>query len=514
MTVPLVQAVKEFRAQQTRPTPEILLQNITWDLDRSFVGKSLNSSLVTRMSEYVDRKLEEYSAIYGSQAATRTVLEDEHYAHGSEQDAFLRRSSAVDAEPVAEDDAFERTLNAVQECVKEARSSGIVAGAVYGDNVDYPDAHQIHCDTLPLAIEPDESDENEAEEPVRVSNPLSIQIGVPTKECTRHHVVRVPETTIETFRIDEENVKVANYVTRQQDSSEETYGHRYRDQEVRTSDNATRTLRLHDNSVYDQSWMANGSLDAVVNTQGLLPEVPNRVKDTLVRPVPSEVLRTQDLREILTPVELNGEIAPTRIEPYIAPKRPKLSATDTTSYVTSYNIDHTTLKITARVITVPSYMKIDYGTWFDCCFTDGKKNPQNLKEVIRNTVKANLTIMMKESRRTEQFENIIDKKINETEQKALDTLREMITEEEFKKYLRYGFMPVKGKSGDTYQVFRNQSHTKVWRNGQVIEEICIRIHGAVKVPLTDNVIAFMTMISADEEEFKKMGNRYIMKKVA
>lgn len=57
------------------------------------------------------------------------------------------------------------------------------------------------------------------------------------------------------------------------------------------------------------------------------------------------------------------------------------------------------------------------------------------------------------------------------EQKALETFREMVTEKDFKKYLRYGFVLVPGKSGATYQIFRNSWHTKVWKGGKLIEEV-------------------------------------------
>ena len=93
---------------------------------------------------------------------------------------------------------------------------------------------------------------------------------------------------------------------------------------------------------------------------------------------------------------------------------------------------------------------------------------------------------------------------------ALETLHQIVTETEFRKYLKYGFVLVKGASGATYQIFRNKSHTRVFVGGKLVEEICVRIKDAA-VPPTDNVIAFLTMISAgDEEAFKKCGNVYRM----
>jgi len=102
------------------------------------------------------------------------------------------------------------------------------------------------------------------------------------------------------------------------------------------------------------------------------------------------------------------------------------------------------------------------------------------------------------------------KKIPPNEQVAMETLRETITEREFQKYLKFGFLLVEGKGGKTFQVFRNGSHTKVWKGGHVIEEICVHLKGA-DIPPTDDVIAFRTMIQADEDAFRELGNIYKMR---
>jgi len=108
---------------------------------------------------------------------------------------------------------------------------------------------------------------------------------------------------------------------------------------------------------------------------------------------------------------------------------------------------------------------------------------------------------------------IIFKKETNKEKTAIDTLREMITELEFRKYIKYGFILVKGKSGRVYQIFRNKYHTKVYENGVLVEEICVRIKDK-EIPPTDNVIAFKIMVEADEAYFHQIGNVYNMKKAA
>lgn len=93
---------------------------------------------------------------------------------------------------------------------------------------------------------------------------------------------------------------------------------------------------------------------------------------------------------------------------------------------------------------------------------------------------------------------------------AQEALREMVTESEFRKYLKFGFVLVKGRSGAVYQVYRNRSHVKVWVGGKVVEEVCVYLRPGVNAPDTDKVVAFKAMIEADEEAFKAMGNRYRM----
>jgi hypothetical protein len=118
-------------------------------------------------------------------------------------------------------------------------------------------------------------------------------------------------------------------------------------------------------------------------------------------------------------------------------------------------------------------------------------------------LKHNLVIMVKS-----RAENIALQNAPQNELLAIETLREMISEEAFKKYITHGFILVKGSDGCMYQIFRNKAHTRVWRGGKVIEEICVRIRSEMGAPATDNVIAFKTMVEANVEEFKKLGNVY------
>jgi len=217
-------------------------------------------------------------------------------------------------------------------------------------------------------------------------------------------------------------------------------------------------------------------VDNHVHANGALPGVRFRVRDSFIR--------NRHLTLKVPQYELMG---------------PGSGGKDI-SYVTSYTIEHQTQKIKARIITAPPDLTLDDNLWFELC-TNGTES-DTLKDVVKNTVKANLCIY-KPSRVAyyDQETNIRAEKI------ALETLRDMITEQEFRHYLRYGFLTVRGSSGRVYQIPRDGHHTKIWERGKLVEEVCVRIKDK-QIPPTDNVIAFKVMVETNEEMFKALGNVY------
>ena len=192
---------------------------------------------------------------------------------------------------------------------------------------------------------------------------------------------------------------------------------------------------------------------------------------------------------------------------YLALRIPRhdVNKTGKISYVTSYTIDHSGSSIEARIVTAPSAEQIDNAIWNDLCDNDGK-GPETLSDVVSNTVKANLAILIKNRNQIPEFESKADRV-------AAETLREMISERDFRKYLKYGFVIARGQSDRIYQIFNNNQHIKVWKSGKLIEEICVYLKNA-NIPKTDKIIAFKTAIEADENEFKKLGNVYPRSKAA
>jgi len=101
---------------------------------------------------------------------------------------------------------------------------------------------------------------------------------------------------------------------------------------------------------------------------------------------------------------------------------------------------------------------------------------------------------------------------SDEERIAQETLRESLTEEAWRRYMRNGFLCVRGESGRVYQIPRGSgysAHVVVWEEGKRVAEICSYIKD-VKVPPTDRVIAFKSIIEADEQEMWRRGNVFRM----
>lgn len=84
--------------------------------------------------------------------------------------------------------------------------------------------------------------------------------------------------------------------------------------------------------------------------------------------------------------------------------------------------------------------------------------------------------------------------------RALQLLRKMVSEEVFRRYLKDGFVTVRGPSGYTYQIYRGEAaNVRVYspRMGQ-IAALCVHLKSAYKCPPTDSVVAKMLLAEMDE----------------
>jgi hypothetical protein len=91
--------------------------------------------------------------------------------------------------------------------------------------------------------------------------------------------------------------------------------------------------------------------------------------------------------------------------------------------------------------------------------------------------------------------------------KARETLRDMISESEWRRYVTNGFIMVRGQSKKWYQIFSNRSQRiRVFENGIQVKVLCI--HSADECPATDHVINMKILAEIDEAALWKSANQY------
>lgn|GEM_PF-4204057 len=87
---------------------------------------------------------------------------------------------------------------------------------------------------------------------------------------------------------------------------------------------------------------------------------------------------------------------------------------------------------------------------------------------------------------------------------ALQLLRQLVGQDEFRRYLKYGFVMVRGGSGLRYQIGRNRHVIDVWNERGRVDGICVYLEG--QYPPTDDTITRMLMAERDELELWRRGN--------
>jgi len=168
--------------------------------------------------------------------------------------------------------------------------------------------------------------------------------------------------------------------------------------------------------------------------------------------------------------------------------------TATTTGVTDYRIIADTDKVT---LTIPNEGFYEFSLEDSIPFTANKGD--YARKLIQSQIKSNLLIKMGGSRK------YIPTKINPAELKARETLRDMITEADWRRYVTNGFIMVKGTSGFWYQVFNMRSaRIRVYKDGNHTHNLCI--HTDQECPPSDHVINMKVLVELDEASIWKGSN--------
>jgi len=95
--------------------------------------------------------------------------------------------------------------------------------------------------------------------------------------------------------------------------------------------------------------------------------------------------------------------------------------------------------------------------------------------------------------------------VQQNEMVALQLLRKMVPHDVFKKYLKYGFVTVRGPSGVEYQIRRREHVIYAWMNGKKVANLCVYLQDT-SIPPTDEVVAKMLICECDEKDIWKRAN--------
>ena len=96
---------------------------------------------------------------------------------------------------------------------------------------------------------------------------------------------------------------------------------------------------------------------------------------------------------------------------------------------------------------------------------------------------------------------------DQREIRARETLRRVIGDKKFMLYIKHGFISVRSpKSGLTYQIYPGHDFTRVYKNGNMIERLCVVLSG--RFPPTDSLITRYLMILNDEAHFRNLAVKH------
>jgi hypothetical protein len=102
--------------------------------------------------------------------------------------------------------------------------------------------------------------------------------------------------------------------------------------------------------------------------------------------------------------------------------------------------------------------------------------------------------------RDRQFDNVTP-----AEMLALQLLRKMVGQDEFRRYLKHGFILARGASGLSYQIDR-RARIVVWECGEKLASLCVHLKHDLKTPPTDEVVAKLLIVECDEADIWKRSN--------
>lgn len=109
-------------------------------------------------------------------------------------------------------------------------------------------------------------------------------------------------------------------------------------------------------------------------------------------------------------------------------------------------------------------------------------------------------VLIRSAHKERQFDGA-----SQAEMLALQLLRGMVGQDEFRRYLKHGFIHARGESGLVYQIGR-QASIHVWECGKKIASLCVHLRHEHKTPPTDEVVGKLLIVECDEPDIWQRAN--------
>lgn len=161
--------------------------------------------------------------------------------------------------------------------------------------------------------------------------------------------------------------------------------------------------------------------------------------------------------------------------------------------------DNWTKNCTATLYDSVSYSRYIRKTgcqWVEFVWEDGKvcapsKTPaERLRDIIQSRHAPAILVSRKPLLTPDDIREV----------RARETLCRVLGEDKFQRFLKDGFVTVRGKSGLVYQIFPGHGITNVYREGEQVERLCVVLRG--DFPPTDSLIMRYLIILNDEARFR------------
>ena len=164
---------------------------------------------------------------------------------------------------------------------------------------------------------------------------------------------------------------------------------------------------------------------------------------------------------------------------------------------TAVSLSNATGSLSSVTITTGSNITITTTGSLIVTRMDADYQPVQRSAILKEVIRSNLLI------KTKSRTSPIGQSCSPQEVQARHTLRDMLTEKEWRGYVTNGFIIVKGASGLFYQI-KQKGSIVVYKDGNPIHSICI--HTDKSCPPTDHIINMKLLIEFDEAVIWRKGN--------